>query len=333
MAVTSTISYCTDQDLKDIFPGLSGHDSKVRVYNWQTTGTSNLYLARDVGLVTQLFSDGEDLGSAEANSGVVNANGEWYYDSDLDTVYYFDSATAPNNRIMESGEDWATLKTRQRRNASRYLESKMDQRMAREIWKDREGDYPYIVVRTTALISVVFLIRAEDPNNEISDAFWEEAQDNINQLNSGTIQLPSAVTMDSSKGYLRDVTYTADSIRPVDTRGHYYGTYDLLKIKITTGGVLGTATYSVWEKDSTQLKNNKIVTDKIVDGDYQQLASGLQIRFAGGTDSSTAANNDEWEMAVHGAGEAVDTKSFQTIAMTRGGSHSAITYSGRSKRY
>ena len=100
MAVTSTIEYCTDRDLQDIYPHVAEYDLKRRLYNFQTTGTSNLYLLRDSGLVTQLFADGEDLGDAEANSGVVNENGEWYYDSDLDTVYYFDSATAPNDRII-----------------------------------------------------------------------------------------------------------------------------------------------------------------------------------------------------------------------------------------
>ena len=45
MAVTSTIVYCTDRDLQDIFPHLSEYDLKRRVYNWQTTDTSNLYVS------------------------------------------------------------------------------------------------------------------------------------------------------------------------------------------------------------------------------------------------------------------------------------------------
>ena len=130
MAVTSTIEYCTDRDLQDIYPHIAEYDLKRRLYNFQTTGTSNLYLLRDSGLITQLFADGEDLGDAEANSGVVNANGEWYYDSDLDTVYYFDSATAPNSRIMEAGDDWTTVKTRFRRKASRLIESHLDNRLS-----------------------------------------------------------------------------------------------------------------------------------------------------------------------------------------------------------
>ena len=161
MAVTSTISYCEDRDLLDLYPHLPSTDLKVRLYNFQTTGTSNLYLARNTGLVTLLFADGEDLGDPEANSGVVNANGEWYYDSNLDTVYYFDSATAPNNRIMESGDDWATIKTRFRRKASRLIESHLDNRLSREVLKDREGNYPEIIVHVTALQTVILLLKAQ----------------------------------------------------------------------------------------------------------------------------------------------------------------------------
>ena len=165
MAISSTIEYCTDRDLQDVFPHLSEYDLKRRIYNWQTTGTSHLYLVRDSGLVTILFADGEDLGDPEANSGVLNVNGEWYYDSDLDTVYYYDDATAPNSRIMEAGDDWTTIKTRFRRKASRLIESHLDSRMSREIMKDREGNYPAIIVHAASLQSIILLLRAHDPNN------------------------------------------------------------------------------------------------------------------------------------------------------------------------
>ena len=70
---TSNIQYCTHRDIKDTYPAINDSgDAKRPIYGWVTTGTSNLYLARDTGLVTQLFADGEDLGDAEANSGVVD---------------------------------------------------------------------------------------------------------------------------------------------------------------------------------------------------------------------------------------------------------------------
>ena len=259
MAVTSTIEYCTDRDIYDVYPQIKQADSKTRIYGW-VTHSSNLYRADDSGLVTQLFAGGKDLGSAQANSGVVNGNDEWYYESTLDATYYYNSATSPNDMVMESGEDSATYTQRYRRNASRFVEAKLDSRMASEINLDREGAYPYIIKRTTALVAVGMMLKADDPMSEVADAFIEEANEYLAGLKSGEIQLPSSVTGDSPYGIIRDVTYTSGKVRPIQTRGSYAGTYDLIKVKIIDAGAIGTATYSVWEKSSTDLKATQVVT-------------------------------------------------------------------------
>ena len=163
------------------------------------------------------------------------------------------------------------------------------------------------------------MVRASDPTNEQASAMMVEAQENIDALNNGKAGLSWQNTSDSSKGVIRDVTYTG-TVRPVDTRGHYSGTYDLLKIKITTGGAIGTAKYSVWNKDSEKLGMNEgtqVVTDEIINGDYQSLSGGLLIRFAGTDFSSTAAVNDIWEVEVQGYTEEVDSSSLKPIRMTR----------------
>ena len=79
--------YCTHKELKRVYPQIDAFDTKTPIYGW-VVHSGSLYRADDCGLVTQLFVDGQDLGDAEANSGVVNVNGEWYYDSALDAVYY-----------------------------------------------------------------------------------------------------------------------------------------------------------------------------------------------------------------------------------------------------
>jgi hypothetical protein len=73
MAVTSTIEYCSDRDLLDVYPQISTSDSKIRIYNW-VQHSGSLYRADSSGVVTVLFVDGQDLGDPEANSGVVNVN-------------------------------------------------------------------------------------------------------------------------------------------------------------------------------------------------------------------------------------------------------------------
>ena len=145
---------------------------------------------------------------------------------------------------------------------------------------------------------------------------------NIDSLNKGSAALSWQTTGDSSKGVIRDVTYTSGSIRPVDTRGRYSGTWDLIKVIITGAGRINSATYSVYAKDGDQLKNNQIVTNEKISGDYQRLAGGLEIRFGGANMTSasggTAATlDDEWEIEVAGWQEEVDNSAINSVKMTR----------------
>ena len=266
--------------------------------------------------VIDSISDVNDSASAAPQSlGFV-------YDSELDLCLLTTLNTDPNDYLVEVGEDFTTLVTQYRTDASRYLDSMLDPNMPKEAWKDKEGNFDYIIIRTTALIAANFMIKSHDPNSELANALMEEAMQNIENINQGKAALSWQVTRDSAQGVVRDVVYTTSgSIRPVDTRGEWIGTYDLVKVKITTGGAIGTAKYSVWVKDSDALKNDQVVTDKIINGDYQQLAGGLEIRFAG---SSDAVQNDEWEIEVFGAYEEIDSSSARSVKMTRTRKHGRI---------
>ena len=315
------MAYCTDRDLKDIYPSLDEFDTKTPLYGW-VVHSSNLYRADNSGLVTQLFANGQDLGSAQANRGEVNSNGEWFYESSLDATYYYNSATNPNDMLMESGDDWVTLKTRYISNAEKYLDSRLDGRLPRKQFKDKDGNYDYILVRTTALLACSFLIRASQPTSEIADSLFEEAEKNILSLNEGSTKLSWQVTGDSSQGVIREVSVSG-SLRLVDTRGQYHDIYDRIGVKITTAGALGTAKYSVWLKDGDNLgaerMNNGESADYIdtINGQYQTLASGVTIRFAGDT-ADTATINDKWELEFFGKNEsALDSGMPYSIRMSR----------------
>jgi|TARA_R100000734_G_C3307436_1_gene98024 hypothetical protein len=307
--------YCTHKELKRVFPQLDSFDNKKPVYGWKEV-TSNKYAAHNSGIVTQLFADGEDLGPAQSAHTDLDVEGEWFYNSAEDVLYYY-SASNPIDKLMEAGEEFTAMVTQYRTDASRYLDSMLDPNMPKEAWKDKEGNYDYMIIRTTALISANFMIKSHDPNSELANALIEEAMQNIENINQGRAALSWQTSRDSSQGVVRDVTYTSGKIRPVDTRGEWTGTYDLVKVKIGTGGVLGTATYSVWVKDGDKLKNNQIVIDKIINGDYQELAGGLEIRFAGSNDATQAAANDEWEIEVFGRHEDIDASSGRAVKMTR----------------
>ena len=308
-------TYISSRDLKDVFPNLDEFDTKKPVYGW-IVDSGTRYVAHDSGLVTQLFVDGKDLGSVQSSLSAVNANDEWFYDSATDAVYYYNSSSSPDDLLMEAGEDFATLKTRVMKDASNYVDSKLDATLPREQFLLKDGTYDYLIRRLTGLVAAYFLVKGKNPTSEIADALFEEAQMHIEDLNSGRAKLSFQNTGDASKGIVRKIA-VAGSLNIVDTRGNYRGSYDRLKVLVTTAGAIGTAKYSVYAKDTDGLKNNIVVQTEVINGDYQELSGGLQIRFQGSADSSTGTLNDEWEVEVMGIYEETDNASIRSVKMTR----------------
>ena len=342
MAISSTIEYCTDSDVYQVYPGINTVDGKTRLYGgWVETETTNLYEMYNSGYTAVLYKDGKDLGAE--HSATPTADNPWRYVEADDKIEYFQASTSVatlNASIWEAGVDFQTLLQNARRNASRYLESRIDFRTHKDISKDREGNYPYIVIRCTALIAVTLLIKAHTTPEEggIVDIFEEEIDNIIEGINTGKITLTHQVTMDSSKGVIRDITYTQGTspntgLRPVELRGKATALsgFDLIQLKITSGagGVFGTAKYDVKVKDSTKLKNNEIISGEIITGDFQDLAYGLEVRFAGGTDASSATANDEWEIEVYSYSMDSTVSEVNSMTQTRGGYGVAVKRSLR----
>ena len=204
--------------------------------------------------------------------------------------------------------------------------------MPRQAWKNDEGTYDYIIIRTTAQICAYFLISAHDPDNEDALRIKEEYEDVLDKINSGHIKLGYEISADSSQGILREIYSTGD-LKPVDLRGKYHGEkYDKLRIEIEVAGVIGTAKYSVWGLGNDKLGINKgqqIVNNQIITGSYQELANGLEIRFGastpvklgGGTEAlltSAAVEHDVWEVEVWSVGmEQDDSRSIKSINAVR----------------
>ena len=313
--------YCTHKELKRVYPQIDSFDTKTPIYGWTEVSTDK-FAAHNSGTVTQLFADGEDLGPAQSAHTDLNVLGEWFYNSAEDVCYYFDTTSGgPADRLMEAGEEFTTMITQFRTDASRYLDSKLDPNLPREQLKDKSGNFDYMIIRSSALIAAAFLIRANDPTNEVATALMEEAQGNVDALNTGNAALSWQTTRDASRGIIRDVSYTDGSVRPVDTRGVWNGTFDLIRVLIVAGGALdGTATYSVWVKNGDKLgiqQGSQVVTAEKINGDYQALAGGLQIRFAGESKTSTATATNEWEIEVMGAAEHIDASGVKSVHNSR----------------
>jgi hypothetical protein len=312
--------YCTVRDVKDVFPNVDQYDDKTPIYGWVATGVTNQYQSGNSGKITNLFEDGVNLGATEADLSTVTTNAKWFYDADTDVCYYFNDVDNPVDLLMEAGEDYDTLLTRNMSNASRYFDSRVDAGIPRDMFKNRKGVFDYMIVRTTSLLSSYFIAQAKEPGSELANAFLEEANFNIEQINTGKTKLSYQVSSDSSSGVLRDVsTIASGSLRIVDTRGSYKGVYDCLKIIITTAGAIGIAKFDVYAGDNQGIKTNKIVDGQIISGLYQSIGSGLQIRFAGLDSDSASVLDDEWEMEVWGIKESMDGSpgSGRNTQMTR----------------
>ena len=186
------------------------------------------------------------------------------------------------------------------------------------MWKNEAGEFDYMIVRTTALYAAAFMVRTKDPTSEIAAALILEADNNVQLLNEGRAALSWQNTGDASRGVIRDVLYSADNMRPVDLRGRAGGVdFDKIKIWISTAGALGAGKYSVQIKSADKLKDNLVVDDQVITGDYQTLAYGLQVRFGDTSDTHQAALNNEWEVEVRGYNEEIDTADLKGIKMTR----------------
>ena len=274
------------------------------------------------GYVSVLFKDSIDLGSE--HSATPDASNPWRWVEADDKIEYYEASTSVANlnaSIWESGVDFNTLLTDITQKASRYFESRVDYSTAIEGAYDREGKYPYIVIRCTAIIGVVLLLKSHDPSNPIIESFEAEIDEIIEGINSGKITVTHQITADSSKGIIRDVYYTSGSIRPVELRGRAsLDGFDLIKLIISTSGAIGTAKYDVFVRGNDTLKSEQVVHGEIINGNFQTLAYGLDVRFAGGTDSSTANTTtqaDEWEIEVYGSEMDATISQVGSISLTR----------------
>jgi len=327
--MATDFKYASQSDLEMYYPAYSQFDAKRQVFGWTTTGTSNLYIARNSGLVTLLFADGEDLGDPEANSGVVNVNGEWYYDSALDTVYYFNDATSPADLVMEGGIDNATYFDQMLVNASMELNNLLDRRYPTPIPKYTQYDantthvssateYDAIIIKSTCYVCVANLLRTNNRQEE-ADYYHGlvtnvDGSGMVDRLNKGEYKLSFEVDAKDSKGKVSAITKTG-TMDVVETGGAYVGEpFDLLRITCTTAGAYGVAKVKVEYYGSDKLYGSE-KTGITVKGTLQDIHSGLYCRWQG----AAMAENDVWEIEVYSETRKISNAESGAIQLTRRG--------------
>ena len=302
---TSTFKYCSQRDVKDVYPNIDETDNKVVIRNWVTTGVSNFYKSYNTGLITALYFDGI---KGTAVSDDPNANYEFRYSSGNDSVEAYIDTSDPNELLMEAGEDWATLIDRMIVNCSMELSSMLDARFPRPIPKAFQyaeatdgsdtPEYDYIVKRATALLVAHHLLIAKDPTSEIAEKLMFEVTNSegsgiVDRLNEGRMKLAFEIDSTDQSGDIVEVT-RAGSMYLVETIGSWIGAlYDRIKIKCSVAGAYGVCKVDVYALGNNKIAGSQILDDYLITGGLQEI-NGLYFRFEG----NSMSVDDEWHVIV-----------------------------------
>ena len=308
---TYEASYCdTNTDLQYIVPDINNYNlRRVLPADWVASGTTNLYYLYSAGYVTQLFYNGEEMTSV---TDTPNANKEFNYatGTGLLSFYLTNSSTSLlNSAVIESGSDWYDTKVEAVRKASdlcrNVLPVPIYPRKGVGMASSTGNDYPEIIVRSTAIIACADLVRPFDKEKGdelMSMAMNPDGTGYLDMVRTGQIALSQDEGLAKHSGIIREVSINANTTGSIiDVRGKPTVDWDVIKIIISTAGTFtsGSASgvkYDTYVKDDTGLKIDKSSNAETIDGGFQDVGHGMQVRFSPGLYTS----NDEWELEISG---------------------------------
>ena len=293
----------TTTDLISVVPDLDVYDQKKLLTNWAVF-TSNKYYTQS-GFVSQLYMNGNELGSAQANVAALTENFEWFYDSGPDITYVYNSSNSPNEDRMEAGVDWETLKSRVNNEAAERIRSFVPfpivSRKGVGTASAASRDYDWIIIKSNALLTCSSLVRPL--NGELADELEKRAIDPetemglLDQLAAGKYRLWN---QGERQNEVREVSVDASSSGSiVDLKGQSTVDWDILKINIDSGAVLtagsaSSVTYSTYGKDSTGLKIAQLINGETLTGGWDYAGHGIYFRASAGKHTT----NDEYEIEI-----------------------------------
>ena len=306
MSTYETAYSNTTTDLISVVPDLDVYDQKKLLTNWAVF-TSNKYYTQS-GFVSQLYMNGNELGSAQANLAALTENNEWFYDSGPDITYVYNSSNSPNEDRMEAGVDYETLLTRLNNEAAERIRSFVPfpivSRKGVGTASASSRDYDWIIIKSNALLTCSSLVRPL--NQELADELEKRAIDAetglglLDQLVAGKYRLWNQGERQKQLRVISANGSTTGDI--VDVRGKPSVDWDLIKISINTTGTFtaGSASgvkFDSYVGDSTSLKISQVANAETIDGSFQSVGHGMYVRFSNGVYNSTS---DEWELEVSG---------------------------------
>jgi len=296
-------------DLEFVIPDIQQFDRKILITGW-LPHQSNVYKAGSTGTVDTMFRDQFELASAQSSlSNLISSgsDGDWFYDSSTDISYLLSSNNPLTHHTIEGGRDYATLKSQAINRAAEFIRSYIDKpiykRTGTGVQSVTARDYEDVIVRSNAILACTFLLMPYDPERarEIEKMAYdkEEAMGYLDQIKRGEIRLWHEVDKRRGEGVVTEVSVNSSTTGSIiDVRGKASAT-DLIKVIITTGGTFaaGTASpvkYSTYIGDDTGLKMKLTETTRIISGQYQNAAHGVEIKFSAGV----YVADDEWQIEV-----------------------------------
>jgi len=308
---TYEATYCdTNTDLQFIEPNINNYNlRRVLPGDWVASGTTDLYYLYSAGYVTQLFYNGEEMTSV---TDTPNANKEFNYATGTGLLSFFyesSSTSLLNSAVIESGRDWYDTKVEAVAKASdlcrNVLPVPIYPRKGVGMASATGNDWPEIIVRSTAIIACADLIRPYDKEKGdelMAMAMNPEGTGYLDMVRTGQIALSQDEGLAKHSGIIREISINASSTGSIiDVRGTPSVDWDVIKIICSTAGTFATGSasgvkFDSFVADSTGLKISKIADAVIIDGSFQDVGHGMQVRFSPGVYTI----NDEWELEVSG---------------------------------
>jgi hypothetical protein len=308
---TYEATYCdTNTDLQFIEPNINNYNlRRVLPGDWVASGTTDLYYLYSAGYVTQLFYNGEEMTSV---TDTPNANKEFNYATGTGLLSFFyesSSTSLLNSAVIESGRDWYDTKVEAVAKASdlcrNILPVPIYPRKGVGMASATGNDWPEIIVRSTAIIACADLIRPYDKEKGdelMAMAMNPEGTGYLDMVRTGQIALSQDEGLAKHSGIIREIAINASSTGSIiDVRGTPTVDWDVIKIIISTAGTFtsGSASgvkYDTYVADDTGLKISKSSDAETIDGGYQDVGHGMQVRYSPGIFTI----NDQWELEVSG---------------------------------
>jgi len=308
---TYEATYCdTNTDLQFIEPNINNYNlRRVLPGDWVASGTTDLYYLYSAGYVTQLFYNGEEMTSV---TDTPDANKEFNYNTSTGLLSFFyesSSTSLLNSAVIESGRDWYDTKVEAVAKASdlcrNVLPVPIYPRKGVGMASATGNDWPEIIVRSTAIIACADLIRPYDKEKGdelMAMAMNPEGTGYLDMVRTGQIALSQDEGLAKHSGIIREISINASSTGSIiDVRGTPSVDWDVIKIICSTAGTFATGSasgvkFDSFVADSTGLKITKIADAVIIDGSFQDVGHGMQVRFSPGVYTI----NDEWELEVSG---------------------------------